>query len=56
MGRDMGGQKTRLIVKNANLNAQRNINEVLNAKAIPFMQRNGPVVFQQDKAVLTRRG
>ena len=46
----MGGQKTRLIVIHGNLNAQRYINEVLNAEAIPFMQRNGPVVFQQDKA------
>jgi hypothetical protein len=46
----MGGQKTRLIVIHGNLNAQRYINEVLNAEAIPFMQRNGPVVFQQYNA------
>jgi hypothetical protein len=26
------------------------INEDLNAEAIPFMQRNAPVVFQQDNA------
>ena len=44
----MGGQKTRLIVIQGNLNAQRYINHVLNAEAIPFMQRNRPVVFQQD--------
>jgi hypothetical protein len=46
----MNGQKTRLIVMHGNLNAQRYINEILNAEAIPFMQRNGTVVFQQDNA------
>jgi hypothetical protein len=45
-----GGQKTRLLVIRGKLNAQRYINEVLNAEAIPFMQRNTPVVFQQDNA------
>jgi hypothetical protein len=46
----LGGQKTRLIIIHGNLNAQRYINEVFNAEAIPFMLRNGPVVFQQDNA------
>jgi len=35
----IGGQKTRFIVIRGNLNAQRYIDEVLNAEAIPFMQR-----------------
>jgi len=43
-------QKTWLIVIRGNLNAQRYIDEVLNAETIPFMQRNAPVVFQHDKA------
>jgi len=43
-------QKTRLIVIRGNLNAQRYIDEVLNAEAISFMQRNAPVVFQHDNA------
>ena len=46
----MGGQKTRLLVIHGNLNAQRYVNDVLNAEAIPFMQRHAPVVFQQDNA------
>jgi hypothetical protein len=46
----MGGQKTWLIVIHGNWNAQRYINKVLNAKAIPFMPRNSPVEFQQDNA------
>jgi uncharacterized protein YybS (DUF2232 family) len=41
----MGGQKTQLIVIHGNLNTQRYINEVLNAKAIPFMQRKVPLCF-----------
>jgi transposase len=36
--------------KRSGFNAQRYINEVLNAEAVPFMQRNGPVVFQQENA------
>jgi len=46
----MGRQKTRLIVIRGNLNAPRYIDEVLNAKAIQFMRRNAPVVFQHDNA------
>jgi hypothetical protein len=46
----IGGQKTRLLVIPGNLNAQRYINKVLKAEAIPFMQRNATVVFQQDNA------
>jgi hypothetical protein len=46
----MGGQKTRLIVIHGNLNAHRYTNEVLNAETIPFIQRNDPVVLQQDNA------
>ena len=46
----MGGQKTRLIVLRGNLNAQRYINNVLNAEAIPFLRRNAPAVFQHDNA------
>jgi hypothetical protein len=49
-GRIMDGQKTRLIVIYGILNAQRYTIEVFIAEAIPFMQRNGPVVFQQDNA------
>jgi hypothetical protein len=46
----MCGQKNRHIVIYGNINAQRSryINEILNVEAIPFMQNNGLVVFQQD--------
>jgi len=50
LGRDNGGQKTRLIVLRGNLNTQRYINNVLNAEAIPFLRRNAPAVFQHDNA------
>ena len=46
----MGGRKTRLIILRGNVNAQRYINDVLNAEAIPFMRRHAPVVFQQENA------
>jgi hypothetical protein len=49
----IGGHKTRPIVIHGKLNAQRYINEVLNTEVIPFMQRNVPVVFQQDTARIT---
>jgi predicted GH43/DUF377 family glycosyl hydrolase len=42
----VSGKKTRLIVIHGNLNTQRYINGVFNVEAIPFMQRNGFVVFQ----------
>lgn len=46
-----GGRKTRLLVINGNLNAQRYINEVLVPEVIPFLRQNGPNLnFQQDNA------
>lgn len=46
----MGQMKTRLIFINGNLNAQRYVNQVLAAEAIPFLQRHGPATLQQDNA------
>ena len=37
-----GGRKTRLLVLDGNLNAQRYINEVLVPEVIPFLLQNGP--------------
>ena len=46
-----GGRKTRLLVLDGNLNAQRYINEVLVPEVIPFLLQNGPnLIFQQDNA------
>ena len=45
------GRKTRLLVLDGNLNAQRYINEVLVPEVIPFLLQNGPnLIFQQDNA------
>ena len=44
-------RKTRLLVLDGNLNAQRYINEVLVPEVIPFLLQNGPnLIFQQDNA------
>ena len=45
----MGNQKTDLVIIQGNINAQRYIN-VLNNTMIPFMQNNGPGIFQHDNA------
>ena len=46
-----GGQKTRLLVVNGTLNAQKYINQVLVPEGVPFMQRNAQIVtLQQDNA------
>ena len=44
----MGQIKARLIFINGNLNSQRYINEVLTVEAIPFLQRHGLAMLQQD--------
>ena len=50
-GRIMGGNKTRLIVTNGNINAETYINDVLAVGAFPLIQFNGPnVTFMQDNA------
>ena len=47
----MGGNKTRLIVINENINAQAYINDVLAVEALPFIQFHGPnVTFMHDYA------
>ena len=47
----MGGNKTRLIVINGNINAQTCINDVLAVEALPFIQLHGPnVTFMLDNA------
>ena len=47
----MGGNKTRLIVINGNINAQTYINDVLAVEAIPFIQFHSPnVTFMHDNA------
>lgn len=47
----MGGNKTRLLVINGNINAQNYINNVLTVEAIPFLQRRGPnVTLMHDNA------
>ena len=47
----MGGNKTRLIVTNGNINAETYINDVLAVGAFPFIQFNGPnVTFMHDNA------
>ena len=38
----MGRRKTNLIVVQANLNARGYINQILQAEAVPFLQRHGP--------------
>jgi len=46
-----GGRKTRLLVINGNLTAQRYIDQVLTPELVPFVNRNGPgLVFKQDNA------
>ena len=47
----MGGNKTRLIVINGNINALTYINDVLAVEALPFVQFHGPnVTFMLDNA------
>ena len=47
----MGGNKTRLIVINGNINAQTYINDVLAVDALPFIRFHGPyVTFMYDDA------
>ena len=49
----MGGNKTRLIVINGNINAQTYINDVLAVETLPFLQFHGPnVTFMHDNARL----
>ena len=46
-----GGNKTRLIVINGNINAQTYINDVIALEALPFIQFHGPnVTFMHDNA------
>ena len=50
-GRIMGGNKTRLIVINGNINAQTYINDVLAVEDLPFIQFHGPnVTFMRDNS------
>ena len=47
----MGGNKTRLIIINGNINAQTYIKDVLALEALPFIQFHGPnVAFMHDNA------
>ena len=47
----MGGNKTRLIVINGNINTQTYINDVLAVEALPFIHSHGPnVTFMHDNA------
>ena len=47
----MGGNKTRLIFINGNINAQTYINDVLGLEALPFIQFHGPNgTFTHDNA------
>ena len=47
----MGGNKTRLIVINGNVNAKTYINDVLTVEALSFIQFHGPnVTFMHDNA------
>ena len=47
----MGGNKTRLIIINGNINAQTYRNDLLAVEALPFIQFHGPdVAFMHDNA------
>ena len=46
----MGKRKTNLIVVQGNLNAQGYINQILQPKAVPFLQRHGPAILMHDNA------
>ena len=45
-----GRRKTNLIVVQGNLNAQGNINQILQPEAVPFFQRHGPAILMHDNA------
>ena len=44
----MGRRKTNLIVMQSSLNAQGNINQILQPEAVPFLQRHGPAILMHD--------
>ena len=46
----MGRRKTNLIVVQGNFNAQGYINQILQPKAVPFIQRHGPAILMHDNA------
>ena len=46
----MGRRKTNLIVVQGNLNAQGDINQILQPEAVPFLQRHGPAILMHDNA------
>ena len=46
----MGRKKTNFIVVQGNLNAQGYINQILQAEAVPFLQRHGPAILTHDNA------
>ena len=46
----MGRRKTSLIVVQGNLNAQGYINQILQPKAVSFLQRHGPAILMHDNA------
>ena len=46
----MGRRKTNLIVVQGNLNAQGYINQILQPKAVCFLQRHGPAILMHDNA------
>ena len=46
----MGRRKTNLIVVQGNLNAQGYINQILQAEAVPFLQRHGPAILMHGNA------
>ena len=46
----MGRRKTNIIVVQGNLNAQGYIKQILQPKAIPFLQSHGPAILMHDNA------
>ena len=50
LGDIMGRRKINLIVVQGNLNAQGYINQILQPKAVPFLQRHGPAILMHENA------
>ena len=51
MGGIVSRRKRNLIVVKGNLNAQGYINQILQPKAVPFLQRHGPAILMHDNAM-----
>ena len=46
----MGRRKTNIIIVQGNLNAQGNMNQILQPEAVHFLQRYGPAILMHDNA------